>query len=223
MANLEEIDLDALIKKIVHKVRDEILREILGDVVKALKSLINVVMDLVEAQKETEKRLNELTRTVNMLAEEVTKLTRTVNTLSGKVARLEGAFIEDRVINDLAFALTRRGFDVYRHFPGIPYVDAVVEFDNFIALLQICKKCDLDDIRQLNRGAQAFEKIEGVKPDVLVLFSYTGEIDEDVFEEAAKKNIIVEKSTRSLVKKLLKIANKRKTDLSTNSKHKNEL
>jgi len=192
MAKLEGIDIDAIVEKIISRIRDEVLREILGDIVKALKKLINVVAELAVAQRETEKRLNELTKVVNSLV--------------GEVARIRGEIIEDRVINDLAFALTKRGFDVYRHFPGVPYVDAVVETDGFLALIQICKKCDLRDVKQVIRGAQIFEEREGIKPSALVILSYTGEVPEDVLEEAKRKNIIVECNTRRLVRKLLDLA-----------------
>ena len=104
----------------------------------------------------------------------------------------------------------KRGFDVFHHFPDIPYVDIVVETDGFLALIEVCKRCDERDIKQVLSGAKSFEEREGVKPDVLVVFSYTGEIDKKVLEEAKKRNIIVEWNIRRLVRKLLALAKERK-------------
>jgi len=64
----------------------------------------------------------------------------------------------------------------------------------------------MKDLDQVIRGAKTFEEKEGVKPSILVIFSYTGEIDEKVLEKAKSKGILVEWSTRRLAKTLLKLA-----------------
>ncbi|MEX0568976.1 MAG: hypothetical protein Q6363_007455 [Candidatus Njordarchaeota archaeon] len=77
--------------------------------------------------------------------------------LIGGVARLRGEFIEYRATTALGRILSRYGLYVY----PVPYemkeIEAIVEGDDFYAVIEICKKCDLDDIRQVVAGARKFE------------------------------------------------------------------
>ena len=165
--------------------------------------------ELAQAQKETEKRLNELAEAQKRTEERLNELADIVGSLTGEVSRIRGDLIETRVVMTLSSSLGRRGFDVFYHFPGIPYVDIIVEADGFLALIEVCKRCDIRDVKQVVKGAKIFEEKEGVKPNVLVVFSYTGEVDEDAIEEARKRNIIIEWNTRRLVKKLLELSQNR--------------
>jgi len=237
MVNINEAEFDKIMDSIVKKIKDRVLKDILSEIVEALKKLTTSLFELAEAQKRTEERLNELTKKVDELAEaqkrteerlnelaEAQKRTeerlnelaeaqkRTEETLAsliGEVARMRGDLIETKVVTDLSSFLSKRGFDVFHHFPDIPYIDAVVETDGFFAVIEICKKCDLRDIEQVIRGAKILEEKEGIKPDVLVVFSYTGDMEKSVLEAASKKGVIVEWSTRRLVKKLLELSKKK--------------
>ncbi|MEX0569293.1 MAG: hypothetical protein Q6363_009105, partial [Candidatus Njordarchaeota archaeon] len=51
-------------------------------------------------------------------------------------------------------------------------------------------------------GAKKFEEVEGVRPDVLIVFSYTGKIPESVLEEAERCGVIVESSIRRLAMRI---------------------
>lgn len=77
-----------------------------------------------------------------------------------------------------------------------------------MAVIEVCKKCDLRDLDQVVEGAKALERLESIKPDILIVFSYTGDIDEEVLKEAKRRGIIVEWNTRRLVKKILENAEK---------------
>ena len=55
----------------------------------------------------------------------------------------------------------------------------------------------------------ALKALEGIEADVLVVFSYTGDIDEMAVKEAKKKGVIIESSTRKLVKKLLELSKRK--------------
>ncbi len=208
MDAIKEIDLDKLIEKIMIKVRDRMLQEIFKDIIVALKKLTEKITELAEAQRRTEERLDSLTRTVNELAEAQRRTEERLDSLIGEVATLRGEIIENRVVGDLGRILGKHGFDVYHAPRRIPYVDAIIETDGFLALVQVCKRCDLEDLRQIVRGARAFEELEDVRPNLLVIFSYTGEASSGVIEEAKKKGIIVEWNIRKLAKKLIKYAKK---------------
>ena len=121
--------------------------------------------------------------------------------LAGDVGRIDGKVTELHVINALSAVLRKYGFEIYSS--GIPDVDAVIESENFIALVEICKTCSISDIEQIIRGAKKYEEIEGVKPAVLIIYSYTGKPPKKVIEEAEKYGIIVEHGTRRLANKLL--------------------
>ena len=183
--------------------------EVLERLAKAQERTEERLSELAQAQKETEKRLNKLAEAQKRTEERLNELADIVGSLTGEVSRIRGDLIETRVVMTLSSSLGRRGFDVFYHFPGIPYVDIIVEADGFLALIEVCKRCDIRDVKQVVKGAKIFEEKEGVKPNVLVVFSYTGEVDEDAIEEARKRNIIIEWNTRRLVKKLLELSQNR--------------
>ena len=182
---IPEEKLESLIKRVMEKIRDEILREIFKDLADILKDILRTLRQLAEAQRRTEERLNQLV---------------------GEVAGLKGEVVEHRVISDLGRILDKYGFIVYSPPYDIREVDAVVEKDGFYALIQICRTCDLRDVRQVLEGARKFEEIEGTRPSVLAIFSYTGRIGDDVLEEAKKHNIIVEHSIRRLAQRLRELS-----------------
>ncbi|MGQ4891264.1 MAG: hypothetical protein ACP6IP_02130 [Candidatus Njordarchaeia archaeon] len=171
-----------------------------------LEELTQRVNELAEAQKKTEARLEELTQRVNELAEAQKKTETRLNSLIGEVANIRGDLVETKVVMDLNMFLSRRGFDVFHHFPNVPYVDVVVESDGFVAAIEVCRKCDVRDVEQVIRGAKVLKEKEGIDPDVLVVFSYTGEVDDRAIKEAEKSGVIIESSTRRLVRKLLELS-----------------
>ena len=183
--------IDKLVEEIAEKIKDKILRDILGSILDILKEILKTLNELAEAQKRTEERLNEL-------AEAQKRTEDTLRGLIGEVARLRGEFIEYRVITALERILGRHGMLVYPVPYEIEEVDAVVEGDEFYAIIEICKKCDMNDVRQVVEGARKFEQIEGAKPDLLIIFSYTGHVDKDALEEAKRLGIIVENNIRRL-------------------------
>ncbi len=182
--SIPEEKLDELINKAVKKVKDQIIKELFKEIFEILKEILRVLNQLAEAQRRTEERLNQLV---------------------GEVARIRGELIEHRVISDLARILERYGFFVYSAPYKIREIDAIIEKDGFFVLVEICKTCRIDDIRQVIEGAKKFAKSEGIRPQALVIFSYTGDIDPEVYEEAEKKGIIVENNIRHLAKKLIQI------------------
>ena len=199
------------------------LKQSMTKVWKAIDKLTQKINELTEAQKRTEERLNRLTKQVNSLTEQVNSLTTQVNELAkaqiktekhlnsliGEVANIRGELIETKVVMDLNTFLSKRGFDVFHHFPKVPFVDVVVETDGFTAAIEVCKRCDVRDIEQVIRGAEVLKALEGIEADVLVVFSYTGDIDEMAVKEAKKKGVIIESSTRKLVKKLLELSKRK--------------
>ncbi|MGQ4892103.1 MAG: hypothetical protein ACP6IP_06400 [Candidatus Njordarchaeia archaeon] len=147
--------------------------------------------------------INKIEKKLEKLVKNQKRIEKTLNSLNGKVTKLHNEFEGLKIVRDLDLFLTRRGFDVFHHFPKVPHVDVVVESDGFVAVIEVCKRCDLRDLDQVVEGAEALERLEGIKPDVLIVFSYTGDVDEGVLEEAERRGIIVEWNTRRLVRKIL--------------------
>ena len=190
---ISEEKLDRLIEKIIKKVKDEILRDLLKEIVETQKEIISIlrqlserIKQLAEAQRRTEERLNSLAVRVEELAEAQRRTEERLNSLIGEFARLRGDLVEFKVITSLDRILSRFGFVVYLAPYDIRELDAVVEGDGFVGVVEICRTCSLDDVRQVVIGAKKFEEVEGVRPDVLIVFSYTGKISESVLEEAER-------------------------------------
>ncbi len=179
-----------------------------------LESLAKRVDALAEAQRRTEERLESLAKRVDALAEaqrrteeRLNKLVKVqvemgkqLNYLMGEFANMRGELIETKVAMDINSYLTRRGYDVFHHFPELPQVDVIVERNDFLAIIEICKKCDMRDLEQVLKGAEILEKTENRRPDLLIIYSYTGLIDEKTKKESEKHGVIIETSTRRLVK-----------------------
>lgn len=92
-----------------------------------------------------------------------------------------------KAAENILFFFSRRSFDVFYPVPEVPYIDVIVEGEGFLALVRLCKKCDLEDVNHVLYGAKVFEEMEGVKPNALAVFSYTGEMDPRVREEAERR------------------------------------
>ena len=136
------------------------------------RELAERVSELTEAQKRTEERLSELAKAQAETERRLNQLSRIVYSLVGEVSRIRGELVESRVALDLSSFLTKHGFDVFHHFPDVPYVDVVVEIDGFLALIEICKKCTMKDLDQVIRGAKIFEEKEE-SGRVFLLYSHT--------------------------------------------------
>ncbi len=195
---ISEEKLDELIKKVMERVKDEILRDIFRDIVDILKEISKTLRQLAEAQRRTEEQLRQLAEAQRRTEEQLRRLT-------GEVAELKGEVIEYRVISDLGRILDKYGFIVYSTPYNLREVDAIAESDGFYVLIQICKTCDPRDLKQVLRGAEKFKETEGVEPDVLVIFSYTGQASPEVIKEAEKRGIIVEHNIRRLARRLVEL------------------
>ncbi len=181
---------------------------------KTIEELTEKIKELADAQRRTEERLESLAKRVDALAEaqrrteeRLNKLVKVqvemgkqLNYLMGEFANMRGELIETKVAMDINSYLTRRGYDVFHHFPELPQVDVIVERNDFLAIIEICKKCDMRDLEQVLKGAEILEKTENRRPDLLIIYSYTGLIDEKTKKESEKHGVIIETSTRRLVK-----------------------
>ncbi|MGQ4894214.1 MAG: hypothetical protein ACP6IQ_06330 [Candidatus Njordarchaeia archaeon] len=183
---------------------------------KQVNSLTEQVNSLATQMNSLTAQVNSLTKQMNILTTQVDELAKAqiktekrLNSLIGEVANIRGELIETKVVMDLNMFLSKRGFDVFHHFPNVPFVDVVVETNSFTAAIEVCKRCDVRDIEQVIRGAEVLKALEGIEADVLVVFSYTGDIDEMAVKEAKKKGVIIESSTRKLVKKLLELSKRK--------------
>ena len=226
----KEKSLEEIAKEIAEKIADEFMKSILSRLVtetvglrsdvdelkqsmekvwKSIDKLTQKIEELAEAQRKTEERLNSLATKIEELAEAQRRTEENLNSLVGEIANIWGELIETKVVMDLSTFLSKRGFDVFHHFPNVPFIDVVVETDSFVAAIEICKKCDVRDVEQVVKGANILKKKEGIIVDALIVFSYTGEVDEKAVKEAKKRGVIIESSTRKLVKKLLELKSKK--------------
>lgn len=112
------------------------------------------------------------------------------------------------VIDALAVLLEKYNLTIYPAF-YLRGADAVImKKDDFFVVLRISNKCDVEDIRQVLKGAKKFEEEEGEKPNVLAIYACPGEISQDALNMAEKYNIIVERSLRRLARRIASLLEK---------------
>ena len=186
---------------------DEKLRERIEESDNRLRERIEEVdRRLGERIKENARMLAELGRKLGELGERVEALRASLEAereiRKGEVGRLEGRIIETRLVVSLASWCEPHGLHV-EPLPREPYcVDAAVEGEHVLALVEIAKTGAEADIEQLLEGARIYERIRGERPNALVLYIYAERPPEWLLEEAGKHDIIVENSPKRIARRL---------------------
>jgi len=186
---------------------DNRLRERIEESDKRLRERIEEVdRRLGERIEKNAEMLAELGRKLDELGERVEALRASLEAereiRKGEVGRLEGRIIETRLITSLISWCEPHGLHV-EPLPREPYrVDAVVEGEHVLALVEIAKTGAEADIEQLLEGARIYERIRGERPNALVLFIYAERSPKWLLEEAEEHDIIVENSPKRIAKRL---------------------
>ena len=218
--------IEQLLEKALREIRESIVKELFKELVEILKEMANRINQLTSRVDELTQRVNQLTMRVNELTQRVNQLTIRVDELTenvnritiqigkltGVVGEIRGKVTEWMIIDSLKGVLKRYNFEVY----ASPWklFDAYIITDDFLAIVEICTKCRIDDVDQVKRAVgTAIDKL-GAKPDTLIVFSLEKPADE-VIEYGRKLNVIVENSPIRLAKKLCEILKERKMQIRT--------
>ena len=148
------------------------------------------------------KRIEELRKSI---AELRSSLEAEIRARKGEAGRLEGFIVQIRLAGQLESWC--KAFNLFlTSLPREPYrVDAVIEGEELVALVEIAKTGAEADIEQLLEGARIYEQIKGEKPNALVLYIYAERPPEWLVEEAEKHGIIVDNSPKRIARALAKI------------------
>jgi len=157
---------------------------------------------LISSIEEEGKRIEELRKSI---AELRSSLEAEIRARKGEAGRLEGFIVQIRLAGQLESWCKAFGL-LLTSLPREPYrVDAVIEGEELVALVEIAKTGAEADIEQLLEGARIYEQIKGEKPNALVLFIYAERPPEWLVEEAEKHGIIVDNSPKRIARALAKI------------------
>jgi len=157
---------------------------------------------LISSIEEEGKRIEELRKSI---AELRSSLEAEIRARKGEAGRLEGFIVQIRLAGQLESWC--KAFNLFlTSLPREPYrVDAVIEGEELVALVEIAKTGAEADIEQLLEGARIYEQIKGEKPNALVLFIYAERPPAWLIEEAEKHGIIVDNSPKRIARALAKI------------------
>ena len=100
------------------------------------------------------------------------------------------------------------GYKVY-DWPMRREPDIIIEGRGVLAAMEATVRPKVKDVNQLIAGAGIVKLEWGRKPDLLVIYSYSGEVREDVAEYAVKKGVKIARGPRELKKLLDEIASSR--------------
>ncbi len=157
---------------------------------------------LISSIEEEGKRIEELRKSI---AELRSPLEAEIRARKGEAGRLEGFIVQIRLAGQLESWCKAFGL-LLTSLPREPYrVDAVIEGEELVALVEIAKTGAEADIEQLLEGARIYEQIKGERPNALVLFIYAERPPEWLVEETEKHGIIVDNSPKRIARALAKI------------------
>ena len=175
--------------------------------VKSVKDLHESVSRLAESVMEQRENVDRLTKNVDKLTVDVRELRRSLELEAhirrSEVGGLRGEVVELRVIRGLAdwFRKHAPEYEVY-DWPMRRGPDLIVEGKGILAAVEATVRPKAEDVEQLIAGAGVVKLEWGRKPDLLVIYSYSGEVPEDVAEYATGKDVKIVRGPREL-KKLL--------------------
>jgi len=185
------------------------LRESVAGLRDRMEELTTDIGELREGLAELRDRIGELTANVNELRESVASLERSLREevelrrrLRGRVDELVGWKTELGVALGLAKWFSKKApeYEVMEWFRT--GADVLIEGRGVLAAVEITRVPHVEDVDQLKNGVGAIKDAWGREPDVLVIWSDSGVVPEEVAEYATKRGVRIVRGHREL-KRLL--------------------
>ena len=149
------------------------------------------------------KSMRELRENIDKLTADVEELRRSleleVHMRRSDVGALRGEVVELRVIRGLADWFVRYApeYEV-RGWPMKRGPDLIIEGKGVLAAVEAAVRPKMEDVDQLIAGAGVVKMECGRKPDLLVVYSYSGEVPGKVAKYAAEKGVKIARGPREL-------------------------
>jgi len=171
------------------------------------EALVESVRDLHESVGRLAESMMEQRENVDKLTVNVEELRRSLELEArmrrSEVGGLRGEVVELRVIRGLADWFEEHAPEYkVRSWPMRRGPDIIVEGRGVLAAVEATVRPKAEDVEQLIPGAGVVKLEWGRKPDLLVIYSYSGEVPGDVAEYAAERGVKIVRGPREL-KKLL--------------------
>ena len=154
--------------------------------------------------------VDKLTADVERLSEDVGKLTADVEELRksleleahmrrSEVGAVRGEVVGLRVMRGLASWFRKHApeYGVY-DWPMRRGPDIIIEGRGILAAVEVTVRPKVEDVDQLITGAGIVKLEWGRKPDLLVVYSYSGEVPEEVAEYAAGRGVKIARGPRQV-------------------------
>ena len=149
------------------------------------------IAKLVEWQQQTAGRLDRIEKQQRENAEQIAEISREISSLIGEVRRIDGMVTEFRV-GSMIRSWFREQAPEYTValWEGLG-ADLVISGRGVLAPVDIAVKPKFEDVEQLKRGIGAVMDAYGRRPDLLVIYSASGEMPPDVVEYARRRGVHV--------------------------------
>ena len=173
---------------------------------------------LVESVRDLRESVGRLAESVDKLTEDVTKLGESVADLRDIVARHEGAIRElrgwrtERDVADRLEAWFKRKAPEYEIIKWFKMgADVLIEGKGILVAVEITTVPYREAVDRVKNGVGAVKNAWGREPDVLVIWSESGVVPEEVAEHAAERGVRVVRGVRELRALLDEVAKAKKT------------
>ena len=188
--------------------------EMLGEFMKTVREQRENMDELVKSIREQRENIDRLTKNVDKLTEDVEALRRGLELEAhmrrSDVGAVRGEVVELRVIRGLTDWFKEHAPEYEVHgWPMRRGPDLVVEGKGVLAAVEATVRPKAEDVDQLIAGAGIVKLEWGRKPDLLVIYSYSGEVPEEVAEYATEKGVKIARGPRQLKKLLDEVAKAR--------------
>ncbi len=168
----------------------------------AFKRLFQPIYETLEMNSKqiakNSEQIDKLTEKINKNSEQIDKLTKNVNRLVGETGWLRGLVVEQKVYWMLAgwFNWMAPEYELIQ-WDGLGG-DVVIRKNKFLAAVDIAVTPKIEDIVQLKNGMGAIKDLLGKKPDLLIVYSRSGIIPEEVLRYAERQGVKLVRGPREL-------------------------
>ncbi len=181
------------------------IREALRPLVESVKRQGEMLSDLMESVGELRRNVDKLTADVGELTKNVDKLAESVADLRDIVAKHEGAIREFRGwrtewdVADRLEAWFKRKAPEYEIIKWFKMgADVLIEGKGILVAVEITTVPYREAVDRVKNGVGAVKNAWGREPDVLVIWSESGVVPEEVAKYAAERGVRVVRGVREL-------------------------